>query len=380
MCGKNNSQYVALMANRSATLMMLERFQEVVDDCDVVLELDGKNTKILSRKARALLKLGELKTAEACFARMLETTPAESKSANLDGIKADAKAGLRSILAARSLVAKLHLLESISDLTSMGSVASELLSLCPYMHECRVLKAKALVSCKQYEEARQFIEEAICTTHFSLLQRHSHSKASHSEPVRSSLEWREDVSSGRISANFYSIVNFLLYMGSDLAALYLVSLKNIDLCKSCAASVISIVEVIIAELFNSTCDDAHWVWVRAVHSKLQQFVNAKQAADSAFKAGAYTESVRYYSDALKADEDALFWNSVLFCNRAAAYMALRMVRQSRTRFIYVSLITVSLPSFQHREALTDCHNSLARMPDYTKAYLRRARVFKVRQS
>ena len=58
---------------------------------------------------------------------------------------------------------------------------------------------------------------------------------------------------------------------------------------------------------------------------------------------------------IKVDSEALYWNAVLFGNRAAAYMALGM----------------------YKEALVDCHNALARQPEYFKAYLRRARVYKV---
>lgn len=55
------------------------------------------------------------------------------------------------------------------------------------------------------------------------------------------------------------------------------------------------------------------------------------------------------------DISARKWNSILYSNRAAANMAIN----------------------QYQEAVMDCHNAINKDPNFVRAYLRRARAFKV---
>ena len=55
------------------------------------------------------------------------------------------------------------------------------------------------------------------------------------------------------------------------------------------------------------------------------------------------------------DLSARKWNSILYSNRAAANMALN----------------------QFQDAVMDCHNAIAKDPTFYRAYLRRARAYKV---
>ena len=348
------SIYSTLLANRAAVLMMLDRYIEVLSDCEKVLLLDPKNIKICCRKGRALLKIGRLREAELAFARVLEACPSEFGVADSEGAKADAKAGMRTVISANALISKLKMLEKLSDYSLIASVNDELLSLCPAHYPSLVLKAKCMIEARQFGEARKFIEETMTSTHYTILADTAHCNATKALPDKNSLQWRED-SSGKICANFILIVNFFLYIGSEMGYEYLITLKNIEFCKSSPSSVISVIELILADLYSLTLNDDRWKWVQDSYSKMQHFSNLKQRADMLFMDKMYLEAIQYYSDALKVDSNAIYWHSVIYCNRAACYMALSMFR----------------------EALIDCHNSLSRQPDYPKAYLRRARVFKV---
>lgn len=343
-----------LLANRAAVLMMLDRYPEVIADCDLVTELDPKNIKICCRKGRALLKVGRLKDAELAFARVLEACPSEFSNSGADGAKADAKAGMRSVINASGLMSKLKMLDACLEVSTIEAVNDELLSLCPAHYPSLVLKAKCMVEAKRYDDARSYIEETMCSTHHSILGDRAHAGAAKSLPDRSSLQWRADAA-GRISANFIMIINFFLYIGSEMGQIYLRALKNIKFCRSSTSSVISVVELIVADLSSLTIVDDRWNWVQDSLRNIQQFVSLKQTADALFKDDLFADAIQFYSEALKVDSEAVFWNAVLYCNRAACYMALS----------------------KFREALVDCHNSLSRQPDYSKAYLRRARVYKV---
>lgn len=60
----------------------------------------------------------------------------------------------------------------------------------------------------------------------------------------------------------------------------------------------------------------------------------------------------------QVDPSARKWNAILYSNRAAAHMALGM----------------------HADAAQDCNQAIAKDPDFSKAYLRRARAYRVRHA
>lgn len=55
------------------------------------------------------------------------------------------------------------------------------------------------------------------------------------------------------------------------------------------------------------------------------------------------------------DPSALRWNAIICSNRAAANMSLGM----------------------HSDAISDCNQAIQKDPDFSKAYLRRARAYRV---
>lgn len=59
---------------------------------------------------------------------------------------------------------------------------------------------------------------------------------------------------------------------------------------------------------------------------------------------------------IQVDSEAVRWVAILYCNRAAAHMALQA----------------------YTEAVADCHQAITRDSDLSKAYLRRARAYGVR--
>lgn len=57
------------------------RYQEAIDDCQAALNLDPSLWRVMNRKGRAHMRLGQLQEADACFTRVLElTTPPHQRS------------------------------------------------------------------------------------------------------------------------------------------------------------------------------------------------------------------------------------------------------------------------------------------------------------
>jgi tetratricopeptide (TPR) repeat protein len=86
--------------------------------------------------------------------------------------------------------------------------------------------------------------------------------------------------------------------------------------------------------------------------KIESLRQGKESGDAAFRRGKYHAAVALYSDALEIDSMANSVNAVLYCNRAAAHMALE----------------------KFDSAFNDCTQALELRPSYPKAKLRRARA------
>lgn len=55
-----NGNEPSYYANRAACFLQLKKFHKAIEDCDRALHLNSSNTKVLRRKAKCLLTLGEL--------------------------------------------------------------------------------------------------------------------------------------------------------------------------------------------------------------------------------------------------------------------------------------------------------------------------------
>ena len=293
---KHWSLRTTVLANRAAALMMLDRFPEVVLDCDRVCSIDPTNVKILCRKGRALLKQGHIREAEAAFTKVLDTPLSTTNNVDPEVLRADARIGIKSVHIASGLLTRLRTTDCAGDAHSMLPISEELLTHCPFLHEALVLRAKAFTLAHLWRDCKRFIEEAVGGAHFTLMAGHSHYRAPQAIVVES-LEWRED--SGRLSANYFSVVNFMLFMGAPLARYYLSALKNIDHCKSHPSRVMSIIEVLLNDLATAVQADISWSWATEEKQKMKELVDNKRNGDSLFKEGKYSECLRFYTHALK---------------------------------------------------------------------------------
>jgi len=87
--------------------------------------------------------------------------------------------------------------------------------------------------------------------------------------------------------------------------------------------------------------------------KVRLLESTKKEGNDAFGASNFEEAYRLYTKALEIDPTNESLNATLYCNRAAAGMKLKKLKES----------------------LDDCNKALELDEQYVKAYLRRARIY-----
>jgi hypothetical protein len=108
---------------------------EAIKDCDEALALDPHFIKVMTRKGRALLKLGQISEASDVFCFVLGWQPTEPETSKEEGDRYGkdlARQAMKQVVFAKTLRDRLV---GGSSLTSklMLQTAEELLSLCPYL-------------------------------------------------------------------------------------------------------------------------------------------------------------------------------------------------------------------------------------------------------
>lgn len=217
-----------------------------------------------------------------------------------------------------------------------------------------------------------YIESVIITLHPSMQEAEAHPLARFPLPesIAEDLRWEEKSGDlGSVEVDQDAVKNVFLAMGSSLAKWYLLALKNQPLSRTpCASDVMRSLTTILSDLrvqieranrvdlLLSDDDESplagNWAWLLSEVTKISNTLSLKASADEKFRMGQYSEAIRSYTTVLQVDPEAHVWNAVMFGNRAAASMRLHL----------------------YSDAVSDCHQSLARDPQYARAYLRRARA------
>jgi tetratricopeptide (TPR) repeat protein len=389
------------LGNRAAVLVMLHRFVEAVNDCDEALRLDSNMVKLLVRKGRALLRLGHFNPAEESLSRVLEfnvrdlLTPREALDDDLlqatfdslENNKSNAKLGLKDLQKLRELTSFLMASEGQMKHREVLKAADDLLKLSPCYRIAHLSKAAAMCELLQFDEAKQFVEELTRRTDPTTQRLYAHPSARIPCPRLVDLQWTECKADRSLAADLPAIAQFVLCAGSELGRIYLRMLKNVSFNRSYSADVMHKVAALLRalEVALSTEDKAEsWSWVSAELDKVQCLLSLKTTADEQFKGRQFKAALMKYTNCLKVsvliasrqavvaclllrtssvcgirvdqlDPSALRWNAIICSNRAAANMSLGM----------------------HSDAISDCNQAIQKDPDFSKAYLRRARAYRV---
>ena len=291
-----------------------------------------------------------------------------------------ARAAMKQIILAKSLLDSLDRMQRTREQTLVGSdtnpatkvymqTAEELLALCPYMREAQVHKARAIAQLHQWGELKGYIEMCVISVHHTMQEVDAHPLAHLplNEGVYEQLQWwEEEGQAGVANIDTAVVKNTLLAMGPGLAEWYVVALKNQSLGRtSCSSSIMRTLIDVLSDLrveIEGWIDSLQqgdvvdhslaWHWLLTEVTKISNTLALKKVADERFRLGKFADAIRSYGAVLQVDPDAHIWNAVTFGNRAAASMRLRLFS----------------------DAVSDCHQSLARDPQYARAYLRRARA------
>ena len=220
----------AVFGNRAATLMMLGRYLEAIDDCTMAVREDPTLIKLHCRKGRAYIKLGQISEAEEAYSRVMEFSSTSISSSSMkstrhqqdieteiEQCKGEAKQGLKQTSTLKGLLVKLDLANVQNDHLQMLSLSQDILEICPHMKEALVYRVRALNKLTKFNDAKTFAEQTTCSVHTSLVQRFSHPLATFPAPSMSMLTWKDNASVGggsSVVVNVESIKAVLLCMGT----------------------------------------------------------------------------------------------------------------------------------------------------------------------
>ncbi len=196
-------------------------------------------------------------------------------------------------------------------------------------------------------------------------------------PGIGSLAWNEIREPPSVQIDISSVKSMVLCMGYELGHTYVIALKNVKASRSCSADVMMKMVALLSEIDTSISNDdknESWQWVVRELAKLKELISMKNSADQQFKAKNFVGALNSYTAALKVgtfghfqydlrlcysllqlDPTARRWAAILHSNRAATQMSLGLFA----------------------DAILDCNNAAAKDSEYSRAYLRRARAYRV---
>jgi len=141
---------VAIYGNRAAAFMMLQNFNKVIEDCDTAISVDQGFSKAYFRKAKALAAIGDFQGALSSYQLGLirENTAAIVKERDEMKVLQDKSKVLQTLMDQGNYLRALLYLEQI-------------LAVATHANDFKVLKLKALIELKRYEDAYAHSTEMI---------------------------------------------------------------------------------------------------------------------------------------------------------------------------------------------------------------------------
>eukprot|EP00462_Mataza_sp_D1_P023455 CAMPEP_0175142270 /NCGR_PEP_ID=MMETSP0087-20121206/12692_1 /TAXON_ID=136419 /ORGANISM="Unknown Unknown, Strain D1" /LENGTH=544 /DNA_ID=CAMNT_0016426027 /DNA_START=60 /DNA_END=1694 /DNA_ORIENTATION=- len=282
-----NPEEHTFLGNRAAAYTMLRNHPKALDDCLAAIKINPDFTKAYVRAAKCYVAMGECKAAESfLLSGMKPDAPPSSGKADLENELLSVKNISTKLEAAAKAVEAEEFRKAIHICSSISSQSPDNLAI-------QLVQAAGLMGSKQMEQARKLLNDLY------RIYPHNH-----------------DVLCLRGKTLYYS--------GGDT----------------------SVAKQHFQQVLRSNPD----------HKKSLQFFkyikkaeSLKESGNDAFKKGQLDEAIDFYSKAVLLDPVNDQYNSILYCNRAAAYMR----KKDWLKGEY------------------DCSRALDRNPRYIKAFTRR---------
>eukprot|EP00274_Cyanoptyche_gloeocystis_P004964 CAMPEP_0196666342 /NCGR_PEP_ID=MMETSP1086-20130531/64443_1 /TAXON_ID=77921 /ORGANISM="Cyanoptyche gloeocystis , Strain SAG4.97" /LENGTH=491 /DNA_ID=CAMNT_0042003521 /DNA_START=40 /DNA_END=1515 /DNA_ORIENTATION=- len=257
-----NENSAPYYSNRAAAYLMMKNYKDATRDCMKSIALDPSFVKAYIRCGKSHLAVGELKQARKQFQQALSVDPscAEAKEEikNIDTLEKDSDR-CTELLRREQYGLALH------------TVTNSLLKQCPECADFKLMKARALIGLKQYDEA-----SSICS---EVMQRD----------------------------------------GSSTDVLFLRGKALFHLSNMSAAS------KHLQEVLRQDPDHSE---SRILLKKVKALESSKNEGNEFFRCGKNQEAIDAYSQGIAVDANVPEFMATLYCNRAAAAMKLSRFKEA----------------------------------------------------
>jgi tetratricopeptide (TPR) repeat protein len=358
-----------IYANRAASLLMVGAYEAATNDCQKAINFsDKRNTitecgvafvaKVYCRMARSFFRLGNIKEAEANFnlavlisenvIKPLDTEKCSTSELSvvqqLNRIMADATIGL----------GEAHRCQEAMNIARTFRSIDDVLEICPGLESFHEQKINLLIKKRRWSDVSLHCEKLACDVAkldgvftedlhpFNPFPGVEEAKYLKTDYFTNGNRCERKLSSKAVAEAVLRLPNSIL--PSYLRALRLEE-RYTEAARACTA---------LEDLSNSSSPRFRlkqsgrtvFSWLLAERGKLRRTVAIKDRGDANFKNGDYRLAAINYSHCLGIDSDIGSTpnstaggrlHAVLFCNRAACYMALR----------------------KYRDASNDCNSALA---------------------
>ncbi|KAH9789981.1 Heat shock protein DnaJ with tetratricopeptide repeat-containing protein [Citrus sinensis] len=286
------------LSNRAATRMALGRMRDALSDCMLAVAIDPDFLRVQVRAANCHLALGEIEDASKYFRMCLQSGSDVCVDQKIAVEASDGLQKAQKVSECMQRSAQLLQNKTSNDAEIALGVIDEALFISSYSEKLLEMKAEALFMLRKYEEVIQLCEQ---TFHFA---------EKNSPPLDANGQSMELDSSESTKH-----VSFRLWRNGGKMLESLIPLAG----------------------------------------TVRELLCRKSAGNEAFQAGRHSEAVEHYTAALSCTVESHPFAAICFCNRAAAYKALRHIT----------------------DAIADCNLAIALDGNYLKAISRRATLYEM---
>ena len=235
---------------------------------------------------------------------------------DLEAAKADARNGLKTLIAARSSMKRLGQLELTGDFRGVLALLEDLSAQCPSCAVVHASKCNVLCKLQRWADAKDCAEDFVCSSHSTIQALTAHPKAVLPVPAVSRLRWLENAVTNTVAVEVSAVVQAVLCMGAELGRPYVIALKNIEGCPNSCSDAMLHVLVILTQLSEIVSADSStgsdWSWVSRELKCSKDSAHWKELGDKQFRTACLAEAAVSYTHAISSDPQAVRWSAILF--------------------------------------------------------------------